>query len=52
LQYRKRKLGEMPIGKVEIGHIGQQVNDDIEKLELRSKLSMAGGERFEVMRVR
>ena len=48
LQYIERKLCEMPIVKTEIGHIGQKVNDDLEKPELSSKLRiMAGGEGFE-----
>ena len=38
----------MPIGETEIGQFGQQVNDDLEKLELSSKLrTMAVGEGFD-----
>ena len=40
LEYIQRKLGAMPT--TEIGHIGQQVNDDPEKLESSSKLSING----------
>ena len=48
LQYIERKFGEMPLSKTEIGHMGQQINDDLQKPELSSKLStMAGGEGFE-----
>jgi hypothetical protein len=51
LEYIQRKLGEMPMDKTEIGHIGQNgqsVNVDLKKPELMSKLStMAGGEGFE-----
>jgi hypothetical protein len=48
LEYIQRKLSEMPIGKAEIGHIGQQINDDLQKPELTSKSrTMAGGEGFE-----
>jgi hypothetical protein len=47
-QYIERKLGEIPTGKVEIGHNGQQINDDLQKAELSSNLrSMADGEGFE-----
>ena len=38
----------MPLGEAVIGHVGQQVNDDLKKPELKSKLgTMAGGEGFE-----
>ena len=48
LQYIERKLSEMPMVNAEIGHIGQQINDDLQKPELSFKLrSMAGGEGFE-----
>jgi hypothetical protein len=48
LEYVKRKLSELPAGKAEIGHIGQQLNDDLQKTESSSNLrSMAGGEGFE-----
>ena len=44
----ERKLSEVRIVKTEIGQVGQQVNDDLEKPELSSKLGMvAGGEGFE-----
>lgn len=41
----QRENFEMLKAKAEIGHIGQQINDDLQKPELSSKLStMAGGE--------
>jgi hypothetical protein len=47
LEYIKRNL-EFPICKTEIGQSGQQINIDLKKPELTSKLrSMAGGEGFE-----
>ena len=33
LEYIQRKLGEMSSGKVEIGHSGQQINDDLQKAQ-------------------
>ena len=48
LQYVESQLSQVSIGKTETGHVGQQSNDDLKKLELRSKLgTMAGGEGFE-----
>jgi hypothetical protein len=51
LQYIESQLSQMAMGKAEIGHIGQNgqsVDVDLEKPELRSKLSnVAGGEGFE-----
>jgi hypothetical protein len=48
LNYIERKLGEIPIVKTEIGHIGQQINDDLQKPELSSKSrTMAGGDSVE-----
>ena len=47
----ERKLGEISLGKSEIGHIGQfgqGINVDPEKAKLNPKLeTMAGGEGFE-----
>jgi hypothetical protein len=48
LEYVKRKLSELPLDKTEVGHIGQHINDDLQKLELSSKVkTMAGGKGFE-----
>jgi hypothetical protein len=48
LDYIQRKLSEMPTGNAEIGHIGQDINDDLLKQELSSNLrSMAGGDGIE-----
>ncbi len=45
LLYIERKLGEM---NIEIGHIGQEVNVDLKKPDLSSKLGLvAGGEGFD-----
>src|SRR5450759_640200 len=48
LEYIQRKLSDMPMDKTDIGQIGQEVNVDLKKPELCSKLNtVAGGEGFE-----
>jgi hypothetical protein len=38
----------MPTGKAEIGHIGQQINDDLQKIDSSTKIrTMAGPKGFE-----
>ena len=52
LEYIKSKLSEMPqniFNIAEIGHMGQQINNDLEKPQLTSKLAMAGPMGFEPM---
>ena len=43
LEYIQRKLGEIPIAKGEIGHVGQEINVDLQKAEVSPKLRIAAG---------
>ena len=50
LEFVQQKLSELPKGKAEIGQIGQEINNDLEKPESSIKLrTVAGPMGFEPM---
>lgn len=47
IEESRENLGEISITKTEMGHVGQQINDDLQKPESSKLETIAGGEGFE-----